>query len=759
MRKKRKGDGIIGSLSDFLKKYGRRSVLINTLILSLLVGMLLLGVLSAAFYGIFASYSTEQVIRVSQNSLRQATESLNLTLNSLYRQMEREYRFNSTLIMGMESGSLEPRDYAAIFNTLREIVESNEAFDSAYVYNYREGTFFSSIGVMQNTDRFYDSDIFAMLNQHREINDRKIIHTVHCRHLTYSYGATIHSLNVITYIFNEPGTDAYLVFNINQDSLQHIIVSGSQDPSARSMIIDMDGVVVSDSQTQHIFENYSGEPYFEQLLQNASGWLLSSVENRDTLISYNRFNQYTGLNWIILQMYDYRSLADGIREILTIVLLTSIVVALLLIVCLFWVVGRIFVSIERVIRLVDKGEIEIKKATENEFEHLESSILNLSENFEQLSRAYDLPTLQNAFLLQLAYHGPTPEFASQCRQLSLSEEGEYRVVLFKCGTDDLLQAKLKEKVAQVLCDCKGFLLLDDHTQGCIGCTIDTSMKMAVLHERIQTIQENLPPIPVGIGDICSLENLQASYCASLAAIGYSYVFGSNAIINYLDIAERENSEYEYPSQLEQRILRRIKAGDDPADHLDEILMAIQCMSIFQINLALRQLLLAIVNALPETENRQNAMHSDMVSLTYELEQLTTLSDVRQWLWTLITDSMEYQKKKRDLRLHELVEAIKDDVRKRYMQPDLSVESIAQNVGLSANYVRTLFKEHEHITLSKHINDIRFQEAVHLLSTTAIPAIHIGKTVGFQSGSYFYTAFRRAMGKTPEEYRAGYNEKE
>ena len=72
--------------------------------------------------------------------------------------------------------------------------------------------------------------------------------------------------------------------------------------------------------------------------------------------------------------------------------------------------------------------------------------------------------------------------------------------------------------------------------------------------------------------------------------------------------------------------------------------------------------------------------------------------------------------------------------------------------LSPNYVRTLFKEKLDISVSNYINDIRFKKVMELLLNTDIPANRIAEMVGLPAGGYFYTAFKKVAGVTPDEYR-------
>ncbi|MDO5387555.1 MAG: AraC family transcriptional regulator, partial [Pseudomonadota bacterium] len=71
---------------------------------------------------------------------------------------------------------------------------------------------------------------------------------------------------------------------------------------------------------------------------------------------------------------------------------------------------------------------------------------------------------------------------------------------------------------------------------------------------------------------------------------------------------------------------------------------------------------------------------------------------------------------------------------------------------SANYTRSMFKQGQGISISDYIAKKRFDEVCRLLRETNMTAQEIGKNLGLNSGSYFYTSFKKHTGYTPEQYR-------
>ncbi|MNR44608.1 Melibiose operon regulatory protein [compost metagenome] len=90
-------------------------------------------------------------------------------------------------------------------------------------------------------------------------------------------------------------------------------------------------------------------------------------------------------------------------------------------------------------------------------------------------------------------------------------------------------------------------------------------------------------------------------------------------------------------------------------------------------------------------------------------------------------------------------------------PMLTIDDIAQHVSLSVNYVRLIFKEHYQVSVSDYILESRIEKVKELLLETNWSIVEIAAQSGFQSKSHFFTAFKKATGLTPSQYREKRNQ--
>lgn len=83
---------------------------------------------------------------------------------------------------------------------------------------------------------------------------------------------------------------------------------------------------------------------------------------------------------------------------------------------------------------------------------------------------------------------------------------------------------------------------------------------------------------------------------------------------------------------------------------------------------------------------------------------------------------------------------------------ITLDILAKVSNINKYYLVHLFKEELGMTPIAYLNDLRINEAKHLLSTTTMTVGEISNITGFSSQSFFTQAFKRETGITPSSYR-------
>lgn len=143
---------------------------------------------------------------------------------------------------------------------------------------------------------------------------------------------------------------------------------------------------------------------------------------------------------------------------------------------------------------------------------------------------------------------------------------------------------------------------------------------------------------------------------------------------------------------------------------------------------------------------------DLDEVYKELNRQPTLSDVKAFttrfcdtLLDIITEAQSNQR-------YQLYRRITSIVDKELCNPELSVLFISSCLNLSSGYIGKVFSAYNDCALAEYINKRRVMEASRLLRNTALSSADIGRQVGFQSGTYFTTVFKRYTGITPSAFR-------
>ena len=92
------------------------------------------------------------------------------------------------------------------------------------------------------------------------------------------------------------------------------------------------------------------------------------------------------------------------------------------------------------------------------------------------------------------------------------------------------------------------------------------------------------------------------------------------------------------------------------------------------------------------------------------------------------------------------------VKENFCNPNISLISTAEHVGLSSAHFSTVFSQHEGKTFISYLTKMRMEKARKLLAETSMRLSDIAFEVGYNEPNYFSHVFRKTEGITPKEYR-------
>ena len=89
-----------------------------------------------------------------------------------------------------------------------------------------------------------------------------------------------------------------------------------------------------------------------------------------------------------------------------------------------------------------------------------------------------------------------------------------------------------------------------------------------------------------------------------------------------------------------------------------------------------------------------------------------------------------------------------------LESDLTIQKIAEELGIGYSNFRKLFKEYTGIAPAMYQQELRLQRAKEMLSTTNLSIKEIAYRLNFDSPDYFSAKFKIKTGRRPSEFREG-----
>ena len=99
------------------------------------------------------------------------------------------------------------------------------------------------------------------------------------------------------------------------------------------------------------------------------------------------------------------------------------------------------------------------------------------------------------------------------------------------------------------------------------------------------------------------------------------------------------------------------------------------------------------------------------------------------------------------------------IEKNYTDEAISLNSVAQAINISANYLSALFSQKMGVSFVEYLTQKRMNRAKQLLQRTNLRSSEIAYEVGYRDPRYFSFVFRKTQGCTPRAFRAGETEGE
>ncbi|WP_166242582.1 response regulator [Paenibacillus turpanensis] len=105
-------------------------------------------------------------------------------------------------------------------------------------------------------------------------------------------------------------------------------------------------------------------------------------------------------------------------------------------------------------------------------------------------------------------------------------------------------------------------------------------------------------------------------------------------------------------------------------------------------------------------------------------------------------------------LSPMVRRARQLLQEKYADRGLTLESLAEALQVSPVYLSRTMKQELGVSFVALLTQLRIRKAIQLLNATELPIVEIAARVGYDTQHYFSTAFKKAVGVSPAQYRKG-----
>lgn len=264
-------------------------------------------------------------------------------------------------------------------------------------------------------------------------------------------------------------------------------------------------------------------------------------------------------------------------------------------------------------------------------------------------------------------------------------------------------------------------------------------------------------VTAGIGRTCAkLTELELSYEGAREAVSYRVLYGTNRAINIAEIAPQEEK---FSTDAEEDFLhdlfKAIHVGDK--EKIEESVER-EVENVHKMALTVNQYHLTIMEMVGAWYrfSANNFLNFDdfkgNVKDPYREVNEMDEGTLKKWLMGVSFSLSETLKNARNNSSRSIIAKAKEFVHDRYTDPDLSLDVVCAELGVSNSYFSTIFKKETGHSFIAYLTDYRMRRAAERIIETTEKNYEIAEHVGYLDANYFSYVFKKAYGMSPSRYR-------
>lgn len=308
-----------------------------------------------------------------------------------------------------------------------------------------------------------------------------------------------------------------------------------------------------------------------------------------------------------------------------------------------------------------------------------------------------------------------------------------------------------------------FLLMADNEE-------QMSERVKELSKDLEEIMKNYSTIAYfgGIGQpVARLRELEESFREAERALAARFTMELNRIISVEDIRMAQNvdtlddieitsfGEIEKTRTMLEKFLNN--GAEDEIDKFVDVyineLPEENLKSVLMRQYIIMDAYIVMMSFCEKIEGIEGEMQAQSEELKNSMKTIQTLEEIKNYIRMLLKKIIGVRDTISGRRYSNIIEIAKDQIRKTYMSDEISLNTIAAEVGMSPSYFSSIFSKEMGKTFVEYLTEIRMDRAKELLMCSSMKTSEIGYEVGYKDPHYFSYIFKKTQNCTPKEFRA------
>lgn len=264
-------------------------------------------------------------------------------------------------------------------------------------------------------------------------------------------------------------------------------------------------------------------------------------------------------------------------------------------------------------------------------------------------------------------------------------------------------------------------------------------------------------LAIGVGKIKKdLLEIEASFKEAREALMYRQMAKYGEVIYMEDINLPEKDHIFFDEKSREMLFSAIKFGDssDIRAALKKIHTELNDRNIT--GNGWQSWSISVMNALLLFEQQYSyaakTIFKSRLDCMEILDRYRDMDSFFEWLETGAMLVGSYFEKERTNKNKSIIEVAREYMQEKFADPEISLEAVAAEIGLTPTYFSSIFKKETGETFVEYLTRLRLEEAMRMLKETDEKIYSVAEKTGYPDAGYFSYIFKKKYGISPIQYR-------